>query len=190
MSTTTKTIARLFVTDYASYNNGTQFQFGHWVNLSDFNDAEEFIEYITNHLAEADKTSPIEGTTREEIMFTDFEGFPKSLYHESMSITGIEKIFNYLALEVDSWDDSDWLTLHNEYCDSNRSDDHIYSFDETFFDMFYYNKPMHSARAVLFGDVNWSHDYVQFNGYGNLETSNSVESLIDEDTLIEYALNR
>lgn len=34
---------KLFLTDYASYNNGTQFQFGHWVDLTDFSDATEFL---------------------------------------------------------------------------------------------------------------------------------------------------
>ena len=35
MKTTTETQPK-FLTDYASYNNGTQFEFGHWVNLEDF----------------------------------------------------------------------------------------------------------------------------------------------------------
>jgi antirestriction protein len=93
MTTTTTTEARVFLTDYASYNNGTQFEFGHWVDLDQFGDAEELNDYIIDHFAECDKTSPIEGTTREEIMITDFEGFPSNFYSESMSF---ENLFEYL----------------------------------------------------------------------------------------------
>lgn len=65
--------ARVFLTDWASYNNGTQFEFGHWVDLRDFNDYEELQDYIKDHFAECDEKSPIEGTTREEYLFSDIE---------------------------------------------------------------------------------------------------------------------
>lgn len=83
--------ARIFLTDYASYNNGTQFEFGHWVELSGFNDADELNAYISEHFAECDKKSPLD-SPREEIMITDFEGFPEEFYSESMSF---ENLFEY-----------------------------------------------------------------------------------------------
>ena len=43
--------------------------------------------------------------------------------------------------------------------------------DEEFFNTFFYNDPMELARAIYYGDYNYSHDYVRFNGYGNLETT-------------------
>lgn len=39
---TTTESPKLFLTDYASYNEGKQFEFGHWVDLSQFSDADEF----------------------------------------------------------------------------------------------------------------------------------------------------
>jgi hypothetical protein len=101
MKTTTQTTeARIFLTDYASYNNGTQFEFGHWVDLSDFSSAEELNEYIENHFAEADEKSPLlGGCKREEIMITDFEGFPEDLYSESMNF---DDLFEYLNLDDDN----------------------------------------------------------------------------------------
>jgi antirestriction protein len=98
--TTTQTSAKIFLTDYASYNNGTQFEFGHWVDLSDFSDADELNDYITNHFQECDEKSPLDeyGSTREEIMITDFEGFPSSFYSESMSF---EDLYTYLNLDSD-----------------------------------------------------------------------------------------
>lgn len=89
---------QLFLTDYASYNNGTQFEFGHWVDLTNFSDADEFMEYIKNHFSEADEKSPLD-SPREEIMFTDYEGLPKQLYSECMSFTEIEKLFEFINLE-------------------------------------------------------------------------------------------
>ena len=86
--------ARIFLTDYASYNDGTQFEFGHWVSLDKFADADELNAYIAKHFKEADKKSPLGyGSIREEIMITDFEGFPKSLYSESWC--NFELLFEY-----------------------------------------------------------------------------------------------
>lgn len=95
----TTTTPKLFLTDYASYNNGTQFEFGHWVDLSDFSNADDFQEYIKNHFKEADEKSPLPcGTPREETMFTDFEGMPRALYSESMSTKEMENLFEFLSL--------------------------------------------------------------------------------------------
>jgi hypothetical protein len=91
---------RLFVTDYASYNEGTQFEFGHWVELSDFSDADDFMEYLSNHFKECDEKRPLGyGAIREEYMFTDYEGFPKQLYGESMGGKDMERLFEWIALE-------------------------------------------------------------------------------------------
>jgi antirestriction protein len=93
-ATTETTKGSIFLTDYASYNNGTQFEFGHWVNLDDHSDADELNEYILEHFKEADKKSPLDewGSTREEIMVTDFEGFPEVFYSECMNF---ENLYNY-----------------------------------------------------------------------------------------------
>ena len=93
---------RLFLTDYASYNNGTQFEFGHWVDLDQFTDEDDFSEYIANHLAECDKKSPLGyGSIREEPMFTDFENFPSELYSESCNPSDLASLFEYLNLDDD-----------------------------------------------------------------------------------------
>ena len=89
--------ARIFLTDYASYNEGKQFEFGHWVDLDQFSDADDLQEYIKKHFAECDKKSPLYGgSPREEIMITDYEGFPRDLYSECMDF---EPLFEYLNLD-------------------------------------------------------------------------------------------
>jgi hypothetical protein len=88
----------IFLTDYASYNNGKQFEFGHWVDLTDFSDADELNDYIENHFKEADEKSPLGwGGKREETMITDFENLPASLYSESNM--NFENIYTYIDLD-------------------------------------------------------------------------------------------
>lgn len=179
---------KLFLTDYASYNNGTQFEFGHWVDLEDFMDADQFFEYVAEHFEEADEKSPIdEFTTREEPMFTDYEGFPKWLYGESMSHSDVQKIYDYIE-HFGDMDDDDWLYLHNEYCWENRPDDVISHNDEEFFETYFSNDVLGAIRSVYFGDYRWNDKYVVFNGYGNLETFNDPMDHIDETELIEWKL--
>lgn len=57
-------------------------------------------------------------------------------------------------------------------------DDLIYSFDEdTVNEMF--SNPWEALRSSHFGDINFTHDYFRFNGYGNIETLSDYE--IDEE---------
>lgn len=86
---------RIFLTDYASYNAGKQFEYGHWVDLDIFSDHDEFMEYVKKHFKKANKESP--DIFREEIMITDYEDFPSELYDESGS--HIELIFVWMNLE-------------------------------------------------------------------------------------------
>jgi hypothetical protein len=190
--TTTKTDARIFLTDYASYNNGSQFEFGHWVDLSDFKDAEEFSEYISEHLKECDEQSPIdEYTKREELMFTDFEGFPDSLYGESLGGEDLQKIFDYIDLDLPDEDEiEEWISLHNEFCSEHRGGEgEIYENDDEFFDMFF-TKPQDAVRASFYGDYRFMDTYVKFDGYANLESFDSygLKQAIDQQEIINWKL--
>ena len=184
----TDTTPRIFLTDYASYNNGTQFEFGHWVDLDDFSDADELSEYISNHFAECDEKSPL-GSPREEIMITDFEGFPDILYSESSM--DFAKVYAYIEAFADVDTAEDWLSLHNEYCAENNGGDEIYTNDEDFYDTFFSSKD-ELVRAVFYGDFRYMDEYVMFNGYGNLETFDKyrLEDKIDKNAIIEWKLEQ
>lgn len=66
-----ETTPRVYVGTYAKYNNGNLF--GAWLDLTDYSDKDAFIEAALElHEDEADS----------ELMFQDFEGFPRSLYGE------------------------------------------------------------------------------------------------------------
>lgn len=89
----------LFVTDYASYNEGTQFEFGHWVKLTDFSNANDFSTYLFFHFKECDEKRPLGcGSQREEYMFTDYENFPLAFYSESMSGDDMKRLFMFIEL--------------------------------------------------------------------------------------------
>jgi hypothetical protein len=132
---------RIFLTDYASYNNGTQFEFGHWLDLDQFGDAEDLQEYITNHFEEADQKSPLFGGAREETMITDFEGFPDHFYGECMNF---EPLFEFLNL------DEDEKLLREINLELGRSED-----EETqFFEGSTYScNDVWEAYEQIFGDI-------------------------------------
>lgn len=72
----------LYCGTYGKYNSGNLS--GMWVDLSTFDDYEEFINFC--YAIHADESDP-------ELMYQDFENMPDSLYHESMG----EKEFNNIA---------------------------------------------------------------------------------------------
>jgi hypothetical protein len=191
--TTTETTPRIFLTDYASYNNGTQFEFGHWLDLADFSDADELIQYINNHFAEADKKSPLD-SPREEIMITDFEGFPESLYSEAMSKKDFEKIYLLIDWMNDNGLDSlenegdNLLSAWNDYCSENNADDQIFDFDDDTLQMLFGDDPMKVFQAGVNAQINWSDNYLYFDGYANMHSTNDPSNHIDETVLVDWIL--
>jgi hypothetical protein len=91
-----------------------------------------------------------------------------------------------------SADENELVYINNTYAQScNMHDSEIYGNDEDFFATFYPNvgDGLRVAQAVFYGDYNYSHDFVKFNGYGNLEsisyfgTNDLCESI---ETMAEY----
>jgi hypothetical protein len=93
-----------------------------------------------------------------------------------------EKFIKAIIEEINCFDNDQMVQLNNEYCDQQNSpDDQIYSNDANFFADVYGGDVMEAVRAVSYGDYNYTHDWVKFNGYGNLESMN----VIGEDDLCE-----
>lgn len=87
-----------------------------------------------------------------------------------------------LILEMDS---DQILELNNLFCENaNYPDDYIYINDEDFFET-WGASGYEVARSTFYGDYNFSHDYVKFNGYGNLESM----CYLDEDSFPDSAEN-
>lgn len=69
-------------------------------------------------------------------------------------------------------------SLNEHYENLGYHDDTIYSFDkDTINEIF--TSPFEALRACHYGDVNFTHNYFRFNGYGNIETLSDWQ--IDED---------
>ena len=134
------TTPRIFVTDLASYTEGSQYEFGHWVNLNDFNNATEIKAYISDHLKECDKKRPLFDGLREEPMITDYEDIPEILYSETnIDFVGIYKYLEIVEdhpqeaveafLESGLFSHEDYVDLEESFTDSYKG---TYKNDEEF----------------------------------------------------------
>lgn len=176
METTTNLLeeTKIYVGTYKKYNEGSIF--GEWLNLSDYNDLEEF--YNACKELHKDEHDP-------EFMFQDYE--TPDLLKEYISESHIDENIFQIAecLNVlENYSSAEWMQLHNE-CNEH---DQIFDFDEGFFNTFF-SSPYEAARAVQFGDINWNHQYIKFDGYGNLDSYEDPRDCIDEKELTKYYLD-
>jgi antirestriction protein len=75
----------LYVSTYRKYNEGNLF--GEWLDLTNYADAEEFLEAC--YELHSDEDDP-------ELMFQDCENIPTVLYCESCSKSNIEELYRYI----------------------------------------------------------------------------------------------
>ena len=94
--------------------------------------------------------------------------------------TYIQKTNEAVMEYLNELDNNELVNIWNEHCQSaGSSDDEIYSNDDEFFNIYFEGRVIEAVRAVAYGEYNYSHDWVIFNGYGNLESFNNPESHID-----------
>ncbi len=86
MKTCTDTTARVYVGTYAKYNAGSLH--GKWLDLEDYSDRDAFLEACA--AIHSDESDP-------ELMFQDFEGFPRCWYCESSAPPDI--VWEWLELD-------------------------------------------------------------------------------------------
>nr|DAH73438.1 MAG TPA: hypothetical protein [Caudoviricetes sp.] len=95
-------------------------------------------------------------------------------------------------------DDNMLISTVGELNSWNGSFDYLeyWENDEEFFNLFFHSNPMEVARAITYGEYNYTDDYVKFNAYGNLvsadkwdivkemqdEIEEIVESIIEESS--------
>ena len=74
-------------------------------------------------------------------------------------------------------DINDLLSTYNDYLDAtNNLDDMYYYNDDDFFNEYFNGcEPMRIIQATYFGDYRYMDDFVQFNGYGNLNSFQEYE---------------
>jgi hypothetical protein len=81
-----------------------------------------------------------------------------------------EALTNLILEEINDLNESDLILLNNLYCDSiNAPDSIVYSNDGEFFDILNWSG-LRVAQATFYGDYNYSHQWVTFDGYGNFKS--------------------
>lgn len=83
-----------------------------------------------------------------------------------------EEFKNDMENEIlEDLDDEEKLDYYNRYCEyNNDSDSIIYPNDDDFLETMFGDNVSDLARAITYGDYNYTDKYVKFNGYGNLQT--------------------
>lgn len=75
---------------------------------------------------------------------------------------------------IENMDSHEIMALNNRLCEElNYHDNHIYSNDDEFLEMF---DKITLVQRVCYGDYNYNHDFVWFDGYGNFISSNYLNS--------------
>lgn len=81
------------------------------------------------------------------------------------------------------------VDIHNTYARENNPDDEIYENDEEFFETYFEGRPFEAVRSSYFGHYKFSDNYVWFNGYANLDSSNFVDEMpIYVDEMIDWLI--
>lgn len=86
-----------------------------------------------------------------------------------------EAVIEYL----ENLSDSELVQAHNTYCqNAGYGDNEIFDNDEEFFET-HFSKAHDAIRAAFYGEYEYGHDYVTFNGYANLDSFNNPEGHVD-----------
>lgn len=85
------------------------------------------------------------------------------------------------------------LDYYNRYCEyNNDSDSIIYPNDDDFLETMFGDNVSDLARAITYGDYNYTDKYVKFNGYGNLQSYNGLQAALEDnfvdDELIDFVM--
>lgn len=77
------------------------------------------------------------------------------------------------------------VSIINRY-NGDLDDLDIYENDEEFFEMFFDGNAYRLVQKIFYGDYNFNHKYVRFDGYDNLESFESYEY----EEILEDDINR
>lgn len=88
---------------------------------------------------------------------------------------------------LESMGTKELVEVHNKYCDAyNDMDNIIYENDDYFLETYFMERPAELARSIQYGDYRYSDDYVQFNGYGNLESFDYTDGHVFLSDIANY----
>jgi len=87
---------------------------------------------------------------------------------------------NQIIETLNSLSSDELMQVNNRYCDANRCNDYIYHNNSDELNSLL-GSPDEALKAASYGSYNYSHSYFRINGYGNLESFQTVEldNLVD-----------
>jgi hypothetical protein len=117
---------------------------------------------------------------------------PYNIY-DFKSIPAKEQLKNIQeAYEQEHINESSLEDIYNQI-DSEYTEDIIdwVPFDDDFWETYFKDDPYEAARATYFGKIqNWNDEYIRFNGYNNLETTNSIDYNLYDTEILEAWLTQ
>ena len=81
---------------------------------------------------------------------------------------------NQIIETLESLSSSKLMQVNNRYCDANGYNDTIYYNNSDELNSLF-NSPSDALRAASYGNYNYANSYFRLNGYGNLESFQTVE---------------
>ena len=95
------------------------------------------------------------------------------------------KTLNQVIETLESLNSNELMQINNIYCDANRCNDYIYHNNTNELNSLL-GSPDEALRAASYGNYSYSHSYFRINGYGNLESFQTVEfnDLVDTSAKI------
>ena len=101
------------------------------------------------------------------------ENIQEAYEQEYIAESNLEDVFNKLDTEYQE-NIIDWIP-----------------FDEDFWENYFNDNPQEAARATYFGNIrNWNDEYIRFNAYGNLETTNHIDYENYDEEILEAWLKQ
>jgi len=76
-----------------------------------------------------------------------------------------------IIAQIKGMSSAEIMDLNNLLCEElSHPDGIIYNNDNEFLTMAFGSDVLRAVQATFYGNYNYSHDYVMFNGYGNLDS--------------------
>lgn len=95
--------------------------------------------------------------------------------------------YEQILERLNEMDNADLIAVHNKYCEAYGSmDNQIFENDDYFLETYFMNRPADLAMSIQYGDYRYSDEYVQFDGYGNLESFDYPDGHIFPEEIANY----
>lgn len=137
----------------------------------------------------------------EEISHVNYIIFPildrDVIVYAPYDINGFQELKEQLqtiqdAYEKQNLDETSLEDIYNQL-DSEYTENIIdwIPFDDDFWETYFKDNPYEAARATYFGNIqNWNDEYIRFDGYHNLETTNSIDYEPYQEEILESWLEQ